>query len=339
MFKKCNCCMRRYNNNDYQEFGDESGKYESVLRVKYCCKWCCGIGTILLLLIIIIIFSVILPSVAQSSMDNASLIQIDLSMNNPTNNSIELNATLQVVNAGMFSAELGQTSATLLYKNEKVGTFIQPKINIAGNTGVTFNLLTTININTINGKQLFQKMAKEILNGNDVSVSFKSSPKLQPKIMGIKFQSISVSMNKDLIIRGSKMENAYIKQFDIKNTTQNVTFGFATIEFSIGSALKIYGKNINMSLYDIYNNQLGYSIIPKMKLIPGYNKLIGNTYLVECNHCSNISKKNNDSLWHFVQNYYNSTNQYLNIMGPSQNLVISNSIRQNALLYGYGNWK
>eukprot|EP00486_Rosalina_sp_Unknown_P012942 CAMPEP_0201583380 /NCGR_PEP_ID=MMETSP0190_2-20130828/97859_1 /ASSEMBLY_ACC=CAM_ASM_000263 /TAXON_ID=37353 /ORGANISM="Rosalina sp." /LENGTH=322 /DNA_ID=CAMNT_0048025155 /DNA_START=30 /DNA_END=995 /DNA_ORIENTATION=- len=271
---KCgNCCYKRGNNEDYQQFG--SGKDECICRPRYICKWCCGIGTVCALLLIIIIFAGILPAVAQSSMDNASLIQVYLSMINPTKDSITMNSTLMIVNAGSFDATMEATTATLLYGGKEVGKFEQPKVTINGGTGSTFSLLTQINITTASGKALFQTMAKKILNGTDVTITFKAKPKLQPKIMGINFPKVSVNLNKDLVIPGSKMQQPYIRNFSVKSGGNNFTMGYAAIEFSIPSSLHIFGQNVKMAIYDTHNLSLGYSVIPKMSLIPGYNKIEG----------------------------------------------------------------
>eukprot|EP01083_Nonionella_stella_P240462 840594_1 len=177
----CNCCIMSYNE-DYSELGNNT---QYICRWRYFCKWFCGLGTIFVLLAVIIIFTAYLPAVAQTSMDNAQLIQIYMSMTNPTKNSITLNSTLQIVNSGQYQATLQSTKATLLYKNKVIGTFIQPDIAISAGTGATFSLATPINITTNSGKELFRNMSGEILKGNAVTIAFSAKPKLKPKVFGI----------------------------------------------------------------------------------------------------------------------------------------------------------
>eukprot|EP01084_Bolivina_argentea_P290926 499879_1 len=332
LFSNINCCLA--SRDKYSRLDDGNNEY--VIRVKVASKWCCGLGTIGLILFLLILFFAYIPSAAQSSMNNASLIQIYLSMIKPTNDSIVLNSTLQIVNAGQYDATIDSTKSMLVYDGTEIGTFLLPKLNINANLGATFSLMETINMDTKTGRDAFQKMATKLLSGNDVIITFKSTPKLILKLGPLSISVGKVTMNKDLLIKGTVMQSSSIKNFTIlvMNTTE--IGGIAEIEFGVSSQLHVEGGDVEMEIYDIWNNQLGVSYIPSMVLHPGYNKLSNiSTILTICESCSNISSNNTIAIQEFAGNFIGGIGQILNMRGPTKGLVISNVINADAFLYGY----
>ena len=286
------------------------------------------------MLVVIIAFSAIVPNLAQSSMDNAQLNQLYLSMMAPTENNITINATIQIVNAGSFAATVASSTATLFWETQKLGTLSLPSISIEATTGGTFSLLSPLQIATDSEKAVFQNMSTALLKGNDVTLTLKASPTLKPKVIGISLPKYKVDLKKDLVIPGAALQTPYIRHIRLTNFTETAIFAAATIEFSMASSLHLFGGALEVDVYDADRNKLGVAKMPDFRFQRGYNAVRNiSVEMGYCDKCSNTGGWNNASINNFANETFEGKATKLNIIGPTGKLVISDTLTQDIMVY------
>eukprot|EP01083_Nonionella_stella_P075841 206361_1 len=331
----CNCCIRRSDSFGLQySHIEEEGGAAYVCRWRFCCRWFCIIFSIILAIVLLILFLAYVPNAAQTYMDNGSLIPSYIAIQNPTNVTVDMNTTLQVVNTGPYDCIVHPTTVTLLHNGHKIGIFAQPQIDITGGVGATLSLLAKVHSRSIAEREAFRNMSTLLFRGYDQVITFKATPDVSVKIMGMKLAKVSVTMEKDISLIGSALQNPYIRNLTITVMNTTSVVGFSEIEFSIASTLHVLTENVTFDLYDRFNNHLGTAFVPKMDVVPGYNKVNNIRTLMTVSNTSNTSESNLVPMQTFAMNYLGGKGQPLNMRGPIKGLVISNTINTDAWLYG-----
>ena len=288
------------NHRGYDEIDDlnqtvqaQQGTRKNRITSKCCCFWCILLSSILILTFFLLLFFVIVPSLAQSATNNSQIIILDMSLSNATNNSINMNVTMNIVNTGPLSATINSVKATAhLSDGSYVGTLSLPKIDVQANKGAIFKLNEPL---IVENRRNFQQFTKKLLSGQDSSLLIKSHPNIEVKILGITIQC-RINMEHEMVLNGASMENSMTNNFKVTQSSTDGTqlIGKTEISFSTSCTMNINISNIRIDIHDKNDIYLGYTMMNSLEIKGGYNFLDNLTTTVEK---KNIGFKNRYKLF------------------------------------------
>ncbi|KAJ3095144.1 hypothetical protein HDU97_007233 [Phlyctochytrium planicorne] len=248
--------------------------------------WICAGTTIVLLAILIpVLLLVIVPKIAQDSINSSRLTFASVSITNIKDDSYTLASTGRVENAGMFDAEITFPSAVQVFWTNRpdgaadlqIGSMSLPGFSVSGAAPKSGNVEipgTQFAVSSVDNMSAFSKFL--IAQG---SFSWRLKGSAQAKALGITLKDLS--LDKVVTLDGfSGLKNVTIKTFDLPESdpTKGIVINTVT-NVANPSFITIELGNLEFDSY-VEGSKIGsLSSKEPVKMAPGDNKINLNGHL------------------------------------------------------------
>lgn len=236
----------------------------------------------LLVLLLPIVFWVVVPVVTQSCIQGANIRLLAAQISNATSNTLFLNATLQISDAGPFNAALDSFTASLHSGERVIGQIRFPPVSIAGSASTTVKVAAPIQVSD---SSALRSSLRQMFAGKDVQ--WVAEADLELTVLG--FLRTSSALRNPITLPAVPID--YALASDLEPTSGNGTSGemnaSVTMSFYSWSILEIVGIG-DLTLEMFYldkltnTNKLGQVVLQDFKCLKGRNRING-TALVELN--------------------------------------------------------
>lgn len=296
------------------------------IKYMYCSRFCILLFVVITVVILItmglIICLAIFPHFAQRCADSATMEMVSGIIYNPTNDSIQLNATMKLENSGMFSAYLDGATADVYNDGVKLGTMAIPAMQTVGNQVAFVNISTKLNISNVTQ---FTISCRRNLKGQDDVWLLSSRHRLTMKIGHLSLRT-HIMLIKNLLIQGSNIENFQTTNITILDATTDTlqVLGDVSFRMSTSGSLTYVMPAETLNIY-VDNVKIGYSPMPTMTLIPNVINYFNHTSFI-----IQLTSDNRKVVEKFFSLYTMGTSQQIQLIGPSgsNRSVIHNVINQ-----------
>jgi len=146
---------------------------------------------------------VCLPALAQTVLDESTLIPLRMYMRNATNRTIILQSVSELHDVGPLGARLLEAFVEIHHKGDTLGHMMLPELDIKGGQVLRFEMESVL---TVTNFTAFTRATAEILQGIGGQWKIKGNGTVEIKLAGIT-RSVAVDLNKDFLIPATLLED------------------------------------------------------------------------------------------------------------------------------------
>lgn len=235
----------------------------------------CAISIFVVLLLlgitVAVLWFVVAPNLVDAAIRDAELGFVRLEMLDPVNNTISLNATAQLKNAGAFGATIKSSPMELVFQGVPFGAFVTPDIRTEANTDLNFTM--EVEMEVIN-QTAFDLFAREMVDSEEISADLKGRVKVRARVAGLTLPFNNVKFEKSVSLLGLQgLKNVSFDEFDVFEDENGFLIGDASVEIYSPSNVELLPLG-QLSLDLQYDNiSMATVVSDDTDLVPGPNEL------------------------------------------------------------------
>eukprot|EP00301_Raphidiophrys_heterophryoidea_P009978 c15004_g1_i1.p1 GENE.c15004_g1_i1~~c15004_g1_i1.p1 ORF type:complete len:937 (-),score=240.65 c15004_g1_i1:203-3013(-) len=296
-----------------------------------CALLCFGLTLVLFGVMIPVTIFVIVPSFAQSMMNNSQLILMNATMMNPTNETVEMNTFLEMStpDTGMFSAIVSQTRVQLGTAKGDFGYMDMPQIQV-DSSQLWINMTSTLHVTNV---LLFTEATASVLQGQPEPWIIHGSPSMHLKLAGSSI-NFGVKLNKAFSLPKTLFVQMQASGVVIQSTELDRMTAVASSTFFSSSVLEM--KNIGDMTFNVTdpttNIWLGEVTVKDFHAVRDFNVLpVCEVVFILNEDRSNLATINQE-----IRNFLNGIDQKVLMVGPirSASPFLSNIVSQTVTIVG-----
>mmetsp|Transcript_48076 Transcript_48076/g.77014 ORF Transcript_48076/g.77014 Transcript_48076/m.77014 type:complete len:624 (-) Transcript_48076:44-1915(-) len=299
---------------------DDEYEHGKKTRKCLCCTWKCVCLsstltiTVSLIILFLTAYFVLAPKFAQSTLNYASMDIINGTISNPTSDSITLQTSIVVSNAGFLDGSLAASTVTVTNDGITIGTMQMPQLNTKANENTAVSVSSVLQISNatqfkISCKKLLQNTDQVWhLSGNDIVLTVDTG--FFGKV------AYSVNIDKDLILKGSNLYDFVASDFNVNAATNDTVTTLSNLNFISSSIFSFRLPDSLMAVY-LHDTYIGYAPLAAFSIKPGLNVLSNQSLTIESYPGHNGSMNQNRVLLDdFFSNYIIGETQKVIMKGP-----------------------
>jgi hypothetical protein len=261
----------------------DDDELEELLRAKHvlfckwrtCFLWTLGILSTIALIAVLVIFLWLVPHTAQQSARDTSMVHTDVVIYAIDVDSLRMNATMILENAGSHRAVIKRTRASVHTRfpfidpatnktTTKFGELELPEIRIAPNKASAFNISTLINLTSI---PALKRDVGRLLTDIDVKWYIVCRPTITVHFGGSTVNT-KVHSNNTVLLRGTKLANMHASNLTVVGASETQIYAFGQMTMASSADFTLMDRDSDAKDND---TMVGESSLTRGAVI-GYDK-------------------------------------------------------------------
>ncbi|KAI9590839.1 hypothetical protein BDF19DRAFT_175293 [Syncephalis fuscata] len=238
-------------------------------RRRMCLCICCLLILIILAILIPVVIFVVVPAIAQSSVNGSKMTITSVDIGSPREDSFTMKMAGTVTDTGPFDAQIElKDKVKMYYNDEELGQMTMDPINAKAGVGATIDAAPTFEVTN---KDAFGRFSKVMMGEKSFTWVMKGTARV--RAMGL-LTIDNIKLEKELTFAGMQnFLNVKIKSFDLPS---NHPLGGITM--NVESSMEnpsIFGMELGHLTFDIFYKdvQIVTANATGINLVPGVNGL------------------------------------------------------------------